>query len=926
MSRNRIGITLRCAVLSLTVSFALAGTSALAVEAVEKARAYMNSGENKAAVIELKNALQADPGDVRARLLLGRLYLRLENGVAAEKELLRASELGADPAEWQLDLAEAMVLQGKFSDALDYLSEAVGRTAQEQSQAMELRGQAHLGMKQFEDAASDFAQAVQLDANNEKAALGEVMLALASGELEQATAAADRFLTRFPENVDALLIRAELHRKDEELSQAGELFGKVMKLEPANVRAALGHATTMIAAEDIAQAKVDLDLVDGIQEDLAMTHYLRGVIAFRERNWDAASEHLQEVLSAKPGHVQSRLLMGIVSFTKGDLGIAEEYLSRVVSALPGNPQAVKVLGATRIKQREAEKAIEVLEPLVRQAPDAQSMALLGSAYMLKGDQEKGQEWLNQAVEASPDVAALRTQLALTFLAGGETGKAIAELQSAVDLGQDILQADVLLVLAHLKNKELDEALKASEALERRMPDSAIPLNLTGLAFLSLGDKEKARERFNRALNLDPEFVTAALNLARVDVAEDNLDGAQKHYEGVLRARPGHTGAMLGMAALAERREDIEGMVSWLEKAQDADPKAVQPGLLLAKHFLNQNEPVKALTITNTLARQFPEQLQVLELLARSQSLAGETSNAVRTFEQLAKLRPNNAQILYYLGAVKWQAEDLYGAKGALSKAIELKPDLVKARVALASVELQEGRAGEALAIAKKLQQDYPDAADGYQLEGKVHRSQDRHDEALTSIETAYLKQKSPAILRELAQAYVAAGRSPDAIELLEDWNTEHPEDQGAMALLAMYYQAGGHDSEAVKAYERLLQNNPDNVVVLNNLAWLYQKQGDVRAIETAKKAYDLDPDRPEIADTYGWALVNSGEVQQGLSILQQAYVSSPSQSEIGYHVAVGLNKAGRNDESLRVLRRVLREAPNFPKAQEARGLLEQLER
>ena len=65
------------------------------------------------------------------------------------------------------------------------------------------------------------------------------------------------------------------------------------------------------------------------------------------------------------------------------------------------------------------------------------MALLGSAYMLAGDQVRGQEWLTRAVETAPDVAALRTQLALTLIAGGKTGEAISGTgeQSAVELGK-----------------------------------------------------------------------------------------------------------------------------------------------------------------------------------------------------------------------------------------------------------------------------------------------------------------------------------------------------------------------------------------------------------------------------------------------------------------------------------------------------------
>lgn len=168
------------------------------------------------------------------------------------------------------------------------------------------------------------------------------------------------------------------------------------------------------------------------------------------------------------------------------------------------------------------------------------------------------------------------------------------------------------------------------------------------------------------------------------------------------------------------------------------------------------------------------------------------------------------------------------------------------------------------------------------------------------------------------------GQKGEGIAVLEGWLADHPDDRAALGMLAMTYQTEGRDAEAIGAYERLAQSGEPNLIVLNNLAWLYQKAGDVRALETARKAYDLDPNRAEVADTYGWILVQQGMAQEGLTILQQAYVSYPTHAEIGYHVAVALSKTGRNDESVRLLRRLLKESADFEQAAEARALLAEL--
>ena len=61
--------------LSLSVTGSAAAASAEAYLA--KAREFLNNGEVKAAAIELKNTLQADPTLVEARIMLGEIYLQL---------------------------------------------------------------------------------------------------------------------------------------------------------------------------------------------------------------------------------------------------------------------------------------------------------------------------------------------------------------------------------------------------------------------------------------------------------------------------------------------------------------------------------------------------------------------------------------------------------------------------------------------------------------------------------------------------------------------------------------------------------------------------------------------------------------------------------------------------------------------------------
>ena len=94
-----------------------AGTHLFAASAedyLQAARKYLSDGEVNAAVIELKNALQEDPANLEARLMLGGVYLKLRDGSSAEKELKRAIALQAAKEHWQLQLGRAYLLQRKY--------------------------------------------------------------------------------------------------------------------------------------------------------------------------------------------------------------------------------------------------------------------------------------------------------------------------------------------------------------------------------------------------------------------------------------------------------------------------------------------------------------------------------------------------------------------------------------------------------------------------------------------------------------------------------------------------------------------------------------------------------------------------------------------------------------------------------------------
>ena len=94
----------------------------------------------------------------------------------------------------------------------------------------------------------------------------------------------------------------------------------------------------------------------------------------------------------------------------------------------------------------------------------------------------------------------------------------------------------------------------------------------------------------------------------------------------------------------------------------------------------------------------------------------------------------------------------------------------------------------------------------------------------------------------------------------------------------------------------------------------------------ARRAHQAAPKDPAISDTLGWMLVRAGHPGEGLEYLRDARSRASANPEIRYHLAAALSLLGREQEALRELQQAIAYGTDFEGLEEARALLERLER
>lgn len=877
-------------------------------------------GDNKAAFVLLNNALQLDPGIAEARYLLAVIQNEAGDYQSAEKEFRKALERGFDPAKVLAPLAWTLLMQGQYQKVLDET-----KSAPDSAEILSVRGRAQLSLGQLPSAANSFDRALKLESQFAPALLGQARLAVAERKLDRATELVDSVLARTSKDLDAWLVAGELHQLQANNDKAAAAYSQALQIQPENFTARLRRASVLADAGKFDAAQADIDAARKITPKHPIVDYTQALLFFRRGKPEPALETLQQVLRAAPDHMPSLLLAGSLHYSLNSLAQAQRHVKQFLDRNPDSLYARKLLVSILLKSNQGKRALETLQPALKTAQqDAQVLALAGEAYMQVRQFAKATEYLRRAAAMAPTDAGLHTKLGMASLALGETDRAVAELESAAKLDRGLSRADTLLVMTYLGKKDYGKALEASLELQKKQPENPVTYDLLGGAYLGKKDLANARKSFERALGLQPDYTPAAMQLARLDLEANDADGARKRFKAILAKDGKNVQAMIGLASVERATGNSNEYASWLEKARSANSTALEPRMLLVRHYLQTKDANRARAAAIEAKTIQPEHPDVLNLLGEAQSASNDKAGAVAAFATLVTVVPQSPLAHYRLATAYIANENYVAAADSLKKALKLKANYVDAEGLLALLEYRAARYSESLSLAQQIQRHAPKLPVGYTLEGDSLMAQRKFALAEKAYEKAFAVRKSPALAVKLHAAASQAGKIREANGRLLQWLREHPEDTAPRLYLADAYVKTRENQLAIQQYQLILQKDPKNLLAANNLGTVYWREKDPRALDYFEQSYKLNPDSVTITGNLGRILVEQGKLERGLELLRKATSQAPDNPEIRYHLAVALAKSGEKAQARRELERLLANKSDFPHRNEAQALLKQL--
>lgn len=836
---------------------------------LKAAQTYVDQGQIKAAIFEAKKTIQLDPKDPQGYIQLAKIF----NGIGAYSttQTLLESRIKEMPSV-SVELANAYIGNKKFQSAITTLNSNPVNTSDIKSYQQWLdslaTANAYLGNEaDFKDALNKYI-AANGDAVEQQ--LLQVNYLLFQNKLDDADAILEKIITTNPDNVRALTLRGQIFVVKQQYESAEKLLSKALSLVPDTdlMNAERIKILTLFTEVLVRQGRTSEALVyqkklaeANPEGNAAQQRFNEALVQYQQGNFAEAEKILMELRKQFPDDSNTATLLGMVEFQKGDNEKAANLFNEFIDAETSAPSVLQVAALVKFKNNQIDDAIKLLKDAAEKQPkNATILATYGMALLGRDNKsEAGALALEKSLALNPDNQRLRLALAKKNIAAGERDQALAQYHKAYQEKP----TDLIIQQAYFKSLLADnQAAKVKEEIasfKSKFPES------------SRGDF------------IDAWFLMQTKNYSGAETAFKKVIAAKESNDKYL--------ALVGLAELNELQHDTQKAISNWQLAISTDPSVTAAYGHWVKLMLADNKRDSAIAFLTNLENTNANLWQPSVVLAQIYASEKQWDNAVNSIETGLRKSVNAAQVtkmaadIYQLqGQDAVARKQLNEARASYLKSVKLFPTNAEYLIKVIEVEIASNNLGE----AQKLLDGFPatENSTGVRqfLQGVIKANSGKPDEALKFYLESWAIKPVEIVANSISDYYSKNNLTDALYSFVEDWIVKLPTSAKGSLIKALKEQQLNHNDVAIQWYEKSLAITPNTLVALNNLAWLYYLQKDGRAIETAKRAYDLAPQSASVVDTYGWILVELGDAKAGVDILSQAATLDPKNREILDHL------------------------------------------
>lgn len=373
---------------------------------------------------------------------------------------------------------------------------------------------------------------------------------------------------------DILKMLAQCYEKTGNEIKAAGTYDKYVKIrgvhdpDAAFKRAYLREKTNPTTAEKIYQTNIK-------QYPNDYRNFLQlGLLYSKKKATLSKAARMLEKAAAQADKGDPKVWLEIAK-VYGKLGNEEKELEayqRFVEKDPQNLEANIRIGEILLNKGKVTEGMIYLETANTLSPNnLEIMRLLADGYLETNRTNEAISLLQKAKELKPDDFKVREKLVKVYNKVGDTKKAREEIKELVDKKHDnrylLLYAKLL-----LEDRKYRDVAEVVETIRATNPENIEALMILAAAQRGRKKYDEAIETYKEVIYINADYVPAIYERAEVYLQQSKPQWAQKFYERALRTDPKFALAELGLAKVAQLRNDSSRYKQHVKKAYQLDSK------------------------------------------------------------------------------------------------------------------------------------------------------------------------------------------------------------------------------------------------------------------------------------------------------------------------------------------------------------------
>ena len=885
---------------SLVVISALAGCgeTETATSYVAKAKNFQSSQIDEK-LIALKNAIKLEPQNVEARLLLGETYLNQGFASGAVKELEKAYELSGNKTKLVPLLARAYILTSSDEEVLD-LNKHVNSLPNETAvHYLAYKTLAEIRLGNLDNAKSSVEQANILLPDSAFSLLAQAYFDMAEGNLYNAENNAQKLLTIIPEQKDTILLLGQVNTALNEHAEATVYYTQYAKLQPKSSIVVMFLAQSLLKEEKYQEAEKYADTILASAPNQPFANYIKAMSQFSFKNYSEAQEYAEIALKANFNQASLKLVAGISAYFSENYEQSHHHLESIVQHLTPQHPARKMFALSQLQLGMLDDISSTLEGFnASTVEDNKFLSTLSYQMAELGAVDKARIIAKKSTNTLPNDAGQNMREGILKLMLNDVS-GMADLKNAVKLNPDMLGAELALAYAAIKSGDYQQAIDIAGDWKIKHPKKIGGYNVLAAVYLKQGEIDAAKKEMHESLKVSQKNLFSLLELTNLAMLEGDKKEAEKLSEFAAKEFPLNTKVLKQYYSI--RRD--EAAFNKIKNLYLSDTKKISIALLYAELLINAGNYNEATNILDTFENNVKSPKEMWLLKVAAQKSAGNNNKALLLLEEWTKANPYHIEPIIMLSDYYGRMQDEQKALNIIEKALAgAHSDNRMLKLGKMQLLLDTGNIYRSKEYFDVLKTDNLAEPITQGIEGKIALLDKNYVKASKLLAKFYNTNPLSKNALLLNKALQGNNKNQAAIELLEFHLENNNKDNNVRLALANNY-LNTEPQKAISAYKRILEDHPNSVMVLNNVAWLSMEAGNLEeAITFSESAFKLAPNNINIIDTKAMILFKAGRKGEALRHLGTAHdLSKGKNSSIALNYAEVLIASKRNKSAVKIL-------------------------